>query len=178
MARATGSVPDMKYFRRFKELQHYFEGADVTDFKTIDSKNDLRTFIAAMLSYYPWWIVMLYRVRALVVHVLGLVKHEAPEELPNLQPEQIPFTPGGKATFFIVRMAEENAFWFAETPPDKHLRAYFGVVAEPLANGLKRYYIVTIVHYLHWTGPVYFNLIRPFHHLVVARMARAGAREF
>jgi len=44
-----------------------------------------------------------------------------------------------------------------------------------VANGLIRYYIVTIVHYLHWTGPVYFNLIRPFHHLVVARMARAGA---
>jgi hypothetical protein len=51
-------------------------------------------------------------------------------------------------------------------------------VAEPLANDLIRYYIVTIVHYLHWTGPVYFNLIRPFHHLVVARMARAGARCF
>jgi hypothetical protein len=49
-------------------------------------------------------------------------------------------------------------------------------VAEPVANGLIRYYIVTIVHYLHWTGPVYFNLIRPFHHLVVARMARAGSQ--
>jgi hypothetical protein len=55
------------------------------------------------------------------------------------------------------------------------LKAYFGIVAEPLANVINRYYIVTIVHYLHWTGPVYFNLIRPFHHLVVARMARAGA---
>jgi len=45
-----------------------------------------------------------------------------------------------------------------------------------LANDLKRYYIVTIVHYLHWAGPAYFNLIRPFDRLVVARMARAGAR--
>ena len=76
----------------------------------------------------------------------------------------------------MVRMAKEDLYWIAETPPDKHLRAYFGIVAEPVANDLKRYYIVTIVHYLHWTGPVYFNLIRPFHHLVVARMARAGAR--
>jgi hypothetical protein len=172
---ATGSIPDMDYTRQFKEWQHYFEGADFTDIKTIKSRNDLRTFIAAMLSYYPWWIVMLYRIRTLVVHLLGLVKHEKPEELPNLKPEQIPFIPGEEATFFIVRMAQENLYWFAETPPDKHLRAYFGVVAEPLANELKRYYIVTIVHYLHWTGPVYFNLIRPFHHLVVARMARAGA---
>ncbi len=167
---------DMDYIRKFEEWQHYFDGADFIDIKAAESKNDLRAFIAAMLSYYPWWIVMLYRIRTLVVHVLGLVKHEAPEELPDLQPEQIPFTPGEKATFFMVRKAKENVYWFAETPPDKHLRAYFGVVAEPLANDLKRYYIVTIVHYLHWTGPVYFNLIRPFHHLVVARMARAGAK--
>jgi hypothetical protein len=34
--------------------------------------------------------------------------------------------------------------------------------------------IKVVVHYKHWTGPVYFNLIRPFHHLVVSRMARAG----
>jgi len=167
----------MDYIRQFKEWQPYFEGADVTDIKTVESRNDLRTFIAAMLSYYPWWIVMLYRVRALVVHVLGLIKHEAPEELPDLKPGQIPFAPGEAASFFTVRMAREDLYWIAETPPDKHLRAYFGIVAEPVANGINRYYIVTIVHYLHWTGPVYFNLIRPFHHLVVARMARAAARE-
>jgi hypothetical protein len=165
----------MDYIYRFKKWQPYCEGADFIDIKTVVSRNDLRTFIAAMLSYYPWWIVMLYRVRALVVHVLGLEKHEAPAELPALAPAKIPFTPGEKATFFIVRMAKEDLYWFAETPPDKHLRAYFGIVAEPLANDMKRYYIVTIVHYLHWTGPVYFNLIRPFHHLVVARMARAAA---
>ena len=165
----------MNYLHQFKEWQHYFEGADFTDIKTIESRNDLRTFIAAMLSYYPWWIVMLYRIRVVIVQLLGLVKHEAPAELPDLQPEQISFTPGEAVTFFIVRMAEENVYWFSETPPDKHLRAYFGIVAEPLANDLKRYYIVTIVHYRHWTGPVYLNLIKPFHHLVVARMARAGA---
>ncbi len=172
----SGSNSDMDYICQFKEWRYYFEGADVTDIKTIVSRNDLRTFIAAMLSYYPWWIVMLYRIRSVVVHVLGLVKHEAPEELPNLQPGQISFTPGEMVTFFSVRMAEENVYWFAETPPDRHLKAYFGVVAESLANDRNRYYVVTIVHYLHWTGPLYFNLIRPFHHLVVARMARAGAR--
>ncbi len=165
----------MAYIHQFKEWQHYFEGADFTDIKTVESRNDLRAFIAAMFSYYPWWIAVLYRIRAIVVFVLGLVKHEAPEEHTDLRPEQIPFIPGGKAGFFIVRMAAENVYWFAETPPDKHLKAYFGVVVEPLANDLKRYYIVTIVHYLHWTGPVYFNLIRPFHHLVVARMASAGS---
>ncbi|WP_422698682.1 DUF2867 domain-containing protein [Desulfosarcina cetonica] len=32
------------------------------------------------------------------------------------------------------------------------------------------------MRYRNWTGPVYFNLIRPFHHLVVREMMKAGAR--
>jgi hypothetical protein len=39
-----------------------------------------------------------------------------------------------------------------------------------------RFRVVTIVHYRHWTGRLYFNLIRPFHHWVVTGMARSGTR--
>ncbi|MCP4630164.1 MAG: DUF2867 domain-containing protein [bacterium] len=38
-----------------------------------------------------------------------------------------------------------------------------------LDSKTNRFYVITVVHYKHWTGPVYFNLIRPFHHLVVSR---------
>ena len=129
-----------------------------------------------MLSYYPWWIVFLYRVREILVNILGLVKHEKPEDLPNIMPEDLAFDPGEKASFFIVRTAKENIYWVAETPEDKHLQAYFGVVAEDLSDRLTRFHVFTSVKYNHWTGPVYFNLIRPFHHLVVASMMRNGVR--
>ncbi|NQY75258.1 MAG: DUF2867 domain-containing protein [Candidatus Margulisbacteria bacterium] len=33
-----------------------------------------------------------------------------------------------------------------------------------------------MVSNIHWTGPIYFNLIRPIHHLVVTKMAKAGVR--
>jgi hypothetical protein len=110
----------MDDIRQFKEWQRFFEGADVVDVKTIESRNELRTFVAASFSYHPWWMVMLYRIRTLIVCVLGLVKHEAPEQLPDLKPAQIPFAPGEKATFFTVRLAKEGHYWIAETPPDKH----------------------------------------------------------
>jgi hypothetical protein len=71
-----------------------------------------------------------------------------------------------------VRAGEEGRYWIAETPDDKHLKAYFVVVQEPLGNAVNRFSVITTIYYKHWTGPVYFNLIRPFHHLVVARMAR------
>ena len=166
----------MEYLSRFNELQQYMDGGDFSDIKIVEGNADLRSFIAAMLSYYPWWIVLLYRIRSLVVRILGLVKHEAPDELPELKSEDISFTPDEAATFFTVRCAKEDNYWFSETPEDKHLKAYFGVVAEPLDSKKNRFYVITVVHYKHWSGPVYFNLIRPFHHLVVSRMAHAGIR--
>jgi hypothetical protein len=167
-------VNEMEYLLKFGELAKYFDKADFTDVKVFEGETTLREFISSMLSYYPWWIVQLYRMRKLLVVLLGLVKHEAPQELPNLQPEDVSFTPEENVTFFIVRCAKEDTYWFSETPEDKHLRAYFGVVVEPASSSRNRFYVVTTVFYRHWTGPVYFNLIRPFHHLVVSRMARYG----
>ena len=162
------------YIKKFSELEKYFEKADFTDIKVFEGDTTLRKFIASMLSYYPWWIVKLYRIRKLLAAILGLVKHKEPEELPTLQPEDVSFTPGDNVTFFTVRRAKEDIFWVSETPDDKHLRAYFSVVKETVSNSINRFYVITTVFYKHWTGPVYFNLIRPFHHLVVSRMAHYG----
>ena len=167
----------MEYLLKFSELEKYFKTADFTDVKVFEGETTLRKFIASMLSYYPWWIVLLYRIRKLLVGVLGLVKHEEPKELPNLQPDDISFTPGDNITFFIVRCAKAGKYWIAETPDDKHLRAYFGVIKEPVSKSINRFYVITSVYYKHWTGPVYFNLIRPFHHLVVSRMAHYGLKQ-
>ena len=153
-------------------LAAYMKDADVLDLKQFEGETTLRRFIAGMLSYYPWWVVRLYRLREILVRVLGLVRHEAPETLPALGPEDVSFTPGERASFFIVRGGEEERFWIAETPDDNHLKAYFGVIREPVDASVNRFRVMTSVYYTHWTGPVYFNLIRPFHHLVVARMAR------
>ena len=164
----------MEFLNQLEVLKKYVAGADVVDVKVFDGQTTLRGFIASMLSYYPWWVVGLYRIRKLLVAVLGLARQESPEKLPDLNPEDVSFAPGNHATFFVVRCAEEDRFWIAETPEDKHLRAYFGVVRQPTTPSTSRFYVITTVFYKHWTGRVYFNLIRPFHHLVVSRMARYG----
>jgi hypothetical protein len=164
------------YIQTLPDLERFFDSADFTDVKVFEGETTLRQFIAGMLSYYPWWIVQLYRIRKLFVVVLGLARQEEPASLPNLQPEDVSFAPGEDVTFFTVRHAREDRFWISETPEDKHLRAYFGVVREPLGNPLNRLHVFTTVFYKHWTGPVYFNLIRPFHHLVVHQMGKHGVR--
>jgi hypothetical protein len=163
--------------KKYPEIASLMNGADHTDVKIVEGNVSLRQFIASMLSYYPSWIVFLYYVRAVFVRLLGMRQPGKPDELPRLKPEDISMTPGEHATFFIVRQAKEEEYWIAETPEDKHLQAYFGIIVEPVKDNLKRFHVVTIVHYKHWTGPVYFKAIRPFHHLVVRRMARAGVSQ-
>lgn len=167
----------MNKIRNFRALDIYFKDVDHADVKTIEGKVSLRGFISGMLSYYPWWVLALYKLREFLVKILGLVRHEKPERLPSIQPEDLSFEPGSNASFFIVRAAKEHTYWVSETPEDKHLQAFFGVVSEDLGNRLNRFHVFTSVKYIHWTGPVYFNFIRPFHHLVVLSMMKAGVRQ-
>ena len=166
---------DIQAINTASVIASFLEKADYADVKTVEGNVTLREFVAAMLSYYPWWIIFLYRIRAVFVKMLGMKQDKAPDRLPRLNPEDVSMKPGELAAFFTLRLAKDDQYWIAETPEDKHLRAYLGVIVEPINENLRRFHVVTIVHYKHWTGPVYFNTIRPFHHLVVSCMARAGA---
>lgn len=150
--------------------------ADHVDVKVVTGDVSLPEFVAGMFSYYPGWIRNLYRIRWGFVRLLGMKQAGIPAAV-TMRPEDVPMTPGEKATFFTVTMAEAERCWVAGAA-ESHLTAYLGVVVEPLAAGPQsvgnRFHVLTIVHYHKWTGPVYFNVIRPFHHLVVRKMAKAG----
>ena len=167
----------MNVIQKYKEFEIFFQRADHIDIKTIEGNVDLRSFISGMLSYYPWWMVSLYRIREILVGILGLVRHEKPETLPSIKPEDLSFKPGENTSFFIVRAAKEDMYWVSETPKDKHLKAFFGVLAQKSSQNRTRYHVFTSFEYLHWTGPLYINLIRPFHHMVVRSMMKAGVKK-
>ena len=69
--------------KQHHELEIYFQNINHCDVKTIEGDVSLREFIAGMLSYYPGWILFLYKVRELIVHLLGLVQHEQPIDKPK-----------------------------------------------------------------------------------------------
>ncbi|MCP3139144.1 DUF6463 family protein [Pyxidicoccus xibeiensis] len=154
-------------------LRPFTEGADHVDVKTVESEASLRAFLAGLLSYQPAWVTALYGVRAVFVRLLGMRQHGMPGPLRS-RPEDIPMAQGSAASFFTVRHAEEEHVWVASAA-DTHLEALLAVVVEPGEGSRRRFHVVTVVHYRKWTGPVYFNVIRPFHHLVVGAMARAAA---
>lgn len=158
--------------RRVPALAPLLAGADHVDVKEIDSEVGLRAFVAGMLSYEPRWLRSLYAIRWFFVRLLGM-KQSGLAPSTELSADEVAMTPGEAASFFTVTLAEEERHWVAEAT-ESHLTAYLGVVVEPRTRG-RRFHVLTIVRYHRWTGPVYFNVIRPFHHLVVRRMMRAAA---
>jgi hypothetical protein len=168
----------LAYIRRLPELAPLLEHADHVDVKSVIGSVDLRTFLAQMYSYQPEWVTALYGVRAVFVRFLGMRQLGIPHRQSSryLTPENIPMREGQSAGFFKVRMAKEEQYWIAEAK-DTHLNAILGVVVEPLPDKQqKRFHVLTVVYYRNWAGPVYFNVIRPFHHLVVGGMSMAGVR--
>lgn len=163
------------YIRHIPELAPLLEHADHIDVKTVTGTVDMRTFLASMLGYRPGWVTLLYYVRAVFVRLLGMRQRRIPSAS-QLKPEEVPMQVGARAAFFTLRMVEEERYWIAGVE-DTHLTALLGVVIEPLpGQSQRRFHVLTVVHYRNWTGPVYFQVIRPFHHLVVGSMARAGIR--
>ena len=156
------------------ELNPLLTGADHVDVRSTESDVTLREFVSGAIGWQPGWMRVLHRARTVFARLLCLRDPDLPAG-PRLRPEEIPLTPGGKVWFFTVVGAAEYRYIALEMT-DTHLTAYLAIVAEPTVIGLNRFHAVTIVKYHRWTGPLYFNVIRPFHHLVVRSIVNAGAR--
>ena len=159
--------------KKFDELTPFLKEADHIDVKIIEGDVSLRQFIAQSMGYMPGWVRFLYRVRWLFVRMLGMTQDGVPSSSPEIDPARVSFRPGDKQAFFTVKAGEEDRY-LVTGATEPHLTAHLAVVTEPINAKRNRFYAVTIVHYHKWTGPVYFNVIRPFHHIVVGQMVKAG----
>ncbi|MDY0307986.1 MAG: DUF2867 domain-containing protein [Desulfovibrionaceae bacterium] len=157
------------------ELAELIAGADHVDVKRVRARTSLRGFLAAFISYHPRWLDWLYVVRAGLVRLLGM-RQEHMDTAP-LEEQDVDLTPGGKLRFFTTELSREDRLWVG-IAEDKHLAARVVVERRSGDHGTAVFLVFTVVHYKHWTGPVYFNLIRPFHHLVVLGMCRSVERAF
>ncbi|WP_432736854.1 DUF2867 domain-containing protein [Maridesulfovibrio sp. FT414] len=157
-----------------ESISALLENAGYVDVKAFTSRNSMHDFLIRLMTYQPYWLTLLYRIRGVVADLFGL-KHD---ELfkGNSDVSEYDFNAGGRVDFFTSVDFKPEKYWIGEAT-DRHLSGCIGVVAEPEMNGNARFYIFTIVHYRHWTGPLYFNLIRPFHHIVVYFMGKYAAKK-
>jgi len=163
----------MRYIDQIEELQVILKDADYVGVKAVEGDVTLQEFLTGMFAYRPGLIRFLYRVRSGLVWLLGIRQQPLPE-MDEWIPGEVPMLSCGNIWFFSVSLAREERYWIGCCPEESHLTAFMGVVAEPLDDIRKRFHVVTIVHYKHWTGRLYFLLIRPFNWFFVNRLAQAG----
>lgn len=166
----------MTDIHRIPAIATLCENADYIGVKTVEADISLEGFLIKMFSYRPWLIRLLYRLRAPLVRLLGFKQEKLPD-LDEWIPDEFPMFPCAAVWFFTVRQVHKDHYWIAGCPRDRHLDADLAVVAQPIAGLHKRFSLVTVVRYKHWTGPLYFNLIRLFNLLLVNRMARYAAKQ-
>ncbi len=160
---------------RDRTIRTLVENADYVGVKSVASSKSFEPFLKDMFSYRPKLVRLLYRVRAPLVRLLGFTQDAMPA-MDEWVPEEFPMYPCGNLWFFTVSHVEKDRLWIVGCPRDRHLDADLAIVAQPLASGRRHFHILTVVRYKHWTGPVYFNLIRLFNLVLVDRMARSAAR--
>ena len=122
--------------------------------------------MAAFWTTCPAWLKFLFRLRDLLVRPFGLKTGEGPSR------EKLEEALNNGESCGFMSVAERTADETIVALDDKHLVAYMSVYIE---GG--QVFASTVVRYHNKLGVVYFNLIRPFHVLVVKNLFKQMMRE-
>ncbi|MFF0339787.1 DUF2867 domain-containing protein [Kribbella sp. NPDC004875] len=152
------------------ELDDLVPIMDEIDVKTAHGEVTLREFIAGALGHSPLWVKALFAVRMAVAAVLRLETTGIPETR-KLRPETVSFVPGEKNAFFTVLRGEEDHYLVLKIS-DNHLDGYLAFFTDNERPATFK--VVTLIQFLRPAGRFYYNLIRPFHHVILLSMCRAG----
>jgi hypothetical protein len=155
------------------ELRDLLPEADVVDVKTATGAVTLREFVAGALSNESRAGQALFALRVPVAKLLRLEMTGMPSRT-RLRPEDISFTPGDHLSFFTVDRGEDEHYLLLKVT-DNHLFAYLAIIVDD-SGPVRAFKVVTLVHYLRSAGRLYYNLIRPFHHVAIRFMCRSGVR--
>lgn len=121
---------------------------------------------AAFWTTSPAWLKFLFRLRDLLVRPFGLKTGEGPSR------EKLEEALDNGESYGFMSLAERTADETIVALDDKHLVAYMSIYIE---GG--QVFASTVVRYHNKLGVVYFNLIRPFHVLVVKNLFKQMMRE-
>jgi hypothetical protein len=155
------------------EVERFTGAANHLDAVSACASLSLREGISNALSWQPAWLKLLFLARGGLAFVMRL-EHPSPPPDHGLQPEDVSFRPGGRVGFFTVSAGKEDAY-IVLTAEDTHLIAHLILEVAPTCEKPGRTFrLTTAVHYRRWTGPIYFNVIRPFHHIIMRRMMSAA----
>ncbi|KIX11765.1 DUF2867 domain-containing protein [Dethiosulfatarculus sandiegensis] len=146
---------------------------DHLDTKYVTTGLSMAGVVAEMFSYKPGWYKGLYIARGWLARILGL--EHSPDNNARITEDQVPEKPGqvfeSLGENWKAHKIEPGRFW-SMAHEAEHLTAWVFVQKCNKNSGVNEYAVSTLVKYKNPVGRFYFNLIKPFHHLIVKTALR------
>ncbi|WP_291869194.1 DUF2867 domain-containing protein [Maribacter sp.] len=147
-----------------KKLLNKIDFADT--FSTTNHKNTIQEITNLIFNTTPGWINLLFSLRNKIVGLFGL-KTEIPDDYNEK------YRVGGYVKFFkIFSISDYEVILGAD---DSHLN--FRAIVHNDKSDSNNIKVITLVEYNNLKGKIYMGLIKPFHRLIVKRMAQNAFRE-
>ncbi len=123
---------------------------------------DLKEIVYQFMSNWPAWAKALFVIRNMMVWPFGLIENG--ENIFTMPEPDIKWTPDGHVGFFsIAELSENELVLYASA---KHLDACL-IFTRDITGSTTKIAVKTDVLYNNTMGWWYFNLIKPFHVLIV-----------
>ncbi len=155
------------------EIDSCIAAADHVDIHSGTTTRPLRSALAAMISWQPWWLKGLYVLRTFLAPLFGIRIVGIPPTWHG-SPDEIPFQPGERIFIGTVWKCAEDRWWSVEAD-DRHLRVVLLLLRLPGERTETDIHLVTAVFLNTWRGRLYHRVILPFHRRIVRAMLSRAA---
>jgi hypothetical protein len=156
-------------------IMNYSVNSDYTDsFQTniySCQKFNIQDCLKFLFSFWPWWVVILMKLRNFLVIPLGLKNEENAPGVIVLKN----MTVGENFSFFKIIELNESEIILYDS--DRHLNCWlsFQIIGN---NSSVIFNLSTVVRFNNRLGRFYFFCIKPFHKLIVRAMLYKIGKQF
>lgn len=162
------------YQESISDFKQVLSQADHWDTRFHTCSKTLEEYVASLLSFQPWWLRVLLKLRTWALNLLGV--DDAALKIPlDVDSAQLPLAAGDSLDFFAVHAAKKGSHWIAYAE-EKHIVAYLAVVRERVSNGQHRFHVSSLLRYKNPLGRFYFVVVAPFHYFLMHSLSRHASR--
>ncbi len=144
------------------------QGADYRDWKSVYGRVPLDFFVANVLKYWPVWFQSFRVPQVIIASVFSMRLG------PRGRSVAVPMTQGDHVAPFKVVSAQSDSHWIGKAE-DKNLVAHVVILASK-QDMRTRFDVGTFITFRRLFGRLYFQMVRPFHHLVLSTAMAAAVR--
>jgi hypothetical protein len=158
-------------------VEKYLPASYKEAYEIIVTKNNKLTPDNLFISFwtdFPVWVRLLFWLRDILVKPLGLKGSDRTDHSTFKKNFTRMVKTSGSYKMINILAKSDNETVIQLT--DKHLTAELSCCAENITDEYMKIKIITLVHYHNVSGKIYFNIIKPFHIIILKTVLKRSVK--